>query len=226
MRTPESAPAGAAPPLARITRPSRLRRRPSSGHLVMVAAGLLGVVLTLAAFAATDHRVEIAVAAHDLRPGQTVDSASFRFERVKMDSALLHRMISADQARTLRGSVTRNAVSAGDPIAHSALLPAAAHSGRRSLSIAVPRARAVGGKLNSGDRIDVFDQTGIVAADVEVLRVDQPGGSAGLTGADDVSIIVAVGPGQAEKLARSAKDDSLVVVLATGATPLPAAVAR
>ncbi|MCU1456496.1 MAG: hypothetical protein JWL73_588 [Actinomycetia bacterium] len=211
------------PPVVRIPRPSRLRRRPSSGHLVMIAAGLLGAVLTLVAFAAADHRVDIAVAAHDLHPGEVVDRASFRFERVQMGSQLLDRMVSPEAARSLRGSITRDALTAGDPVPRSSLLHAAARRGRRSLSIAVPKARAVGGNLTAGDRIDVFDQTGIIATDVEVLDVRQPGGSAGLTGDDAVSIIVAVDATQAAQLAREAKDDSLVVVLATGAAPLPVA---
>lgn len=224
MTTPATSRMGvAAAPIVRIPRPARFRRRPSSGHLVMIAAGLLGVVLTLAAFASADHRVEIAVAARDLHPGETVDRTSFRFERVRMGSSLLRRMVSPSAARTLRGSITRDALSAGDPISRSSLLHAAAHQGRRSLSIAVPKTRAVAGNLTAGDRIDVFDQSGVVATDVEVLDVDQPGGSAGLTGDDDVSITLAVDAQQAGQLAREAKDDSLVVVLATGASPLPTA---
>ncbi len=219
MTTPDPSGAGRAAPLVtRLTRSSRFRRRPSSGHLVMVAAGLLGVVLTLAAFASADHRVEIAVAARDLHPGDTVDDASFRFERVQMGSALLARMVSPAAATSLRGTITRDAIGAGDPIPRSSLLRAAARRGRRSLSIAVPKTRAVGGKLAPGDRIDVFDQAGAVATDVEVLEVDQPGGSAGLTGDDTVSVILAVDVRQAALLARSAKDDSLVLVLATGAS--------
>ena len=212
-------------PVTRLARTSRFRRRPSSGHLVMIAAGLLGAVLTFAAFASADHRVEIAVAARDLHPGETVELASFRFERVQMGSTLLHRMVSPSAARALRGSIARDAIAAGDPIPRSSLLRAAARRGRRSLSIAVPKTRAVGGNLTAGDRIDVFDQAGVVATDVEVLDLDQPGGSAGLTGDDSISIILAVDAEQAGQLARAAKNDSLVVVLATGASPLPVATA-
>lgn len=80
--------------------PLRARRRVlnalSAGHLVMIVAGLLGIVLTLALLRSADRRVEVAVAAHDLQAGAAVSADDVRYERVKMDDDLLDTVLRPD----------------------------------------------------------------------------------------------------------------------------------
>src|SRR6266705_2677739 len=64
--------------------PRSLMSRFSTGHLVMIVAGLLGLLLTVAVLRHADERQPVAVAARDLAPGTALTESSVRYERVKM----------------------------------------------------------------------------------------------------------------------------------------------
>ena len=104
--------------------------RVSAGHLVMVVAGLAGVVLTVALVRSADDREPVAVAAHDVRPGTTIGADDVRYVRVRMDDAQLRTLLSEDDVRALRGSVASGRIAEGDLIPRSLLRPRAAPSER------------------------------------------------------------------------------------------------
>lgn len=197
-------------------------RRLSAGHLVTMAAGLLGATLTLAALRSADHRVEVAVAATDLRPGRAVTADSFRFTRVRMDDGVLDRMVRPEDVAALEGSVLRSFVDEGEPVSRGDLL-APTGGGGRALGLPVEAERAVGGELTAGDRIDVLatdpDAPGLVVADLPVLEVKRP--STGALGGTEreLSVIVGVDEAQALALAAVLGGDDFVLVRATGAPP-------
>jgi hypothetical protein len=55
-----------------------LRGRVSRGHVVMVVAGVVGVVLSFAALREHEGNARVLVAAHEIRAGETVGPADFR----------------------------------------------------------------------------------------------------------------------------------------------------
>src|SRR2546430_15151727 len=61
--------------------PRSLMSRFSTGHLVMIVAGLLGLLLTVAGLRRADERPPGAVAARDLAPGPAPPESSVRDER-------------------------------------------------------------------------------------------------------------------------------------------------
>src|SRR4051812_14553047 len=77
----------------------RLVGRFSSGHLVMIVAGLLGMVLGIAALRHEPEGVEVAVAAHEIRAGETVATADFRSTRVRMPQRLLATLVLSSRVR-------------------------------------------------------------------------------------------------------------------------------
>ena len=60
--------------------PRSLMSRFSTGHLVMIVAGLLGLLLTVAVLRRADERQPVAVAARDLAPGTALTESSVRYE--------------------------------------------------------------------------------------------------------------------------------------------------
>src|SRR5262245_1321106 len=157
----------------------RLSGRLSSGHVVMIVAGLLGAVLALAALRAEPSGVEVAVAAHEIRGGETVRPADFRTERVQAPDRLLRTFVRPRDLRSLRGDIATSTIASGEAIVRRSFRPRAARAGLRSMSIPIDPARAVGGRLAAGDRIDVLfagdREVSIIVRDAEVLAVDAKG---------------------------------------------------
>ena len=117
--------------------PLRSRRRVlsalSAGHLVMIVAGLLGILLTLALLRSADRRVEVAVAALDLHAGTAVDGGDVRYERVRMDGDLLDTVLRRDDVADLDGAVATETIRAGELISRTDVRPAGASSGLRAV---------------------------------------------------------------------------------------------
>ncbi len=207
--------------------PATRRRRAlsllSGGHVVMIVAGLLGAVLTFALLRNADERVEVAVAARDLRAGSVVDDGDVRYERVRMDDELLDTVLEPDDVSELDGVVAMNPIAAGELIARNDLRLPAARSGLRAVSIPIEPARAVGGNLVPGDRVDVMmvaeREVAIVVADSEVLDVSDPDRDAGFGEVqDEFTITLAVDAREAQLLAAAITDGDILVARSTGAT--------
>lgn len=205
--------------------PSRRRRfasRLSGGHLVMIVAGLVGMLLTLALLRSADERVEVAVAARDLRAGDVVAGGDLRYERVKMDDDLLATVLRPDDVARLDGAIAVEGVGAGELIARTDLRPRAAPSGLRAVSIPIDRARAVNGELVRGDRVDVLlaaeSEVAVVVADAEVLGVSDPAGGTALGSVEEqFTVTLAVDARGAQLLTAAVTDGDLLVARSTGA---------
>jgi Flp pilus assembly protein CpaB len=192
----------------------------------MLLAGVLGVLLTLSVLRAADDTQPILVAERDLAPGTVVQDASVRVARVHADDAVLGTLFSAVDADALRGQVVLAAIRAGEPLTRSTVRAASTGAAPRVMSFPIARARAVGGALVRGDRVDVLavderKRAEYVLSDAEVVDVDAPAsGALGGIG-DNVTISLVVDADDAPALAVAVDAGSLMLVRATGAVPRP-----
>ena len=92
---------------------ARGRRPDTSWSLV---AGLLGALLSLAVLRAGDHRVEVAVAARELRPDEVLGAGDIRWTRVAVDSGIERTLIRRSDVDAVVGSVTSGRIRSGDLI--------------------------------------------------------------------------------------------------------------
>ena len=107
----------------------RLVGRFSSGHLVMIVAGLLGMVLGIAALRHEPEGVEVAVAAHEIHAGETVTAADFRSTRVRMQQRLLATLVRSSRVGELRGHIATATIASGELVIRRNLRPRAAKAG-------------------------------------------------------------------------------------------------
>lgn len=189
--------------------------------LVVVLAGLLALVLTLAALRTGSSGRRVAVAARDLDPGVTLGAADIRYETVRAGGAVLERLVATDAA--WRGRVVSQPVPAGALLAAHVLRRRPTGDGRRAMSIPVERARAVNGRLEQGDRVDVVRARDgvatIVAAGLEVLDVDADRDGAFAGARDQVTVTLAVDVADSQRLAAVLADGDFVLTRVTGALP-------
>jgi Flp pilus assembly protein CpaB len=206
---------------------SRTRRgissRISTGHVVMVLAGALGVLLTLTVLRSADHTRPVLVAAHDLAPGTIIADASVHVARVHAGASVLATLFGAEEVGALRGRVVTTIVHEGELVARGAVSTPDAHTSTRIMSFSIARARAVAGKLSTGDRIDVLavdhdsGRAGYVLTDAEVVAVDGHSGGALSGASDDVTVTLVVDPATAPALASAIDAGTVVLVRSTGA---------
>ena len=209
-----------------IAQPARraMAARVSSGHIVMLLAGVLGVLLTLSVLRAADDTQPVLVAERDLAPGTVVRDAAVRVARVHADDAVLGTLFSAADVDALRGQVVLTAIRAGEPLTRSTVRAADTGVAPRVMSFPIARARAVGGALVRGDRVDVLSvddhkEAEYVLTDAEVIEVDAPASGALGGIADNVTVSLVVDADTAPALAVAVDADSLILVRATGAAP-------
>ncbi len=119
--------------------PRSLLSRLSTGHLVMIVAGLIGMLLTVAVLRRADERQAVAVAARDLAPGTALTDSVVRYEDVKLDDSLLGTVLAPDDVKRLDGSVAAYPIAEGELISRRAIRPAAAPAGKRAMSIPTSR---------------------------------------------------------------------------------------
>jgi len=162
------------------------------GALGAVVAGLLAFLLILVGTGDRRKSVYVAVAAHEIAPGQHVTGGDLRRVAIPADSPLLGALIGVG-VNPADGLVASHRIAAGAPIAKADIVGSAASNGLRAMSLAVPAERAVGGALNVGDRVDVIDSSAdpavYVATDLEVLAVSSTvGGALGSAGPNHVTV--------------------------------------
>lgn len=199
----------------------RFTARFSSGHLVMIVAGLLGMVLGIAALRHEPGGVEVAVAAHQIRAGESVTAGDFRSARVQMQQRLLATFVQARDVRGLRGRIATVTIESGEPIIRRELRTRAAKAGLRAMSIPIDPSRAVGGRLATGDRIDVLfagdHEVSIIVRDAEVIAIDAKGrGGIGET-SSPFTVTIAVNARQSQLLAAAIADGDISLARTTGA---------
>ena len=187
---------------------------------MMLLAGVLGLVLTLAVLRGHGASERVLVAARDLEAGTVVRPGDLRSASLRTGDAIAARLVPARREAAVRGHVITAPTRAGDPILASQIRTRATDDGRRAMSIPVDRARAVDGRLAPGDRVDVVvaadGAARVVAADLEVLAVDD--GEHGAFGArqGQVTLTLAVGIDDAQLLAVALADGDFVLTRVTG----------
>jgi Flp pilus assembly protein CpaB len=199
----------------------RRRSRLSGGHLAMLVAGLVGVVLTLALLRGADHRVPVAVAAHDLAAGTRLRAADVRYSPVAMSDDLLATTLDRAGVRRASGQVVVGPIRAGELVTRGRLRPHAATGGRRAMSIPIDPARAVDGDLAPGDRVDVVlagqQDVAIVVPGAEVLAVDKGDGGTFASAARQITVTLAVDARESQLLTAALADGDIAITRVTGA---------
>lgn len=187
----------------RVGRPAWINLRTVLG-LLLFSAALLGGNRLLAAGAETD---EVWVAAGDLAEGTVLGPGNVETAEVKLPERVSAGYASA--ATSVYGEVIARPLRAGEIVATGWLARSTDPSAARSITIPVEAEHAVGGALQSGDRVDVlvtFDpenvraRTVLLARAVEVLDVVETGGLAFGENAL-VGLTLGVTPEQAPRLA-------------------------
>jgi Flp pilus assembly protein CpaB len=200
-----------------------LRSRVSAGHAVMLLAGMLGALFTVAALRSADHRVEVVVARADLVPGTVVTADDLRTVRIAADATAMAGLVPAAQQDALIGRVVTTRIAAGRFVARDDVQLARAGDAGRSMSVPIDRAHALDGQLVAGDRVDVVaaddrtHATHYVATNVEVLRVSGDGARGPLAANDRITVTLAVDADTALDLTAALADKNLTLVRATGA---------
>lgn len=173
---------------------ARTAARVPLGALGAVVAGLLAFLLILVGTGDRRKSVYVAVAAHEIVPGQRVTRSDFRRVAIPADSPLLDTLVGVG-VDPADGLVASHRIAEGAPIAKADLVGPASSNGLRAMSLPVPAERAVGGDLNVGDRVDVIDSSAdpatYVATDLEVLAVSaNAAGALGSAGPNHVTVAV------------------------------------
>jgi Flp pilus assembly protein CpaB len=195
----------------------------------MIVAGLLGVVLTLSVLRSADDARAVLVAADDLVPGTVIEAGSVRTARIDADDAVLSSLYAPDDLDALEGRVATASIAKGSLVTRDAVQSLDAGAAVRSMSFPIPRAHALGGAVDTGDRVDILAvgpdgaDAGYVMTDVEVLAVD--GGRGGPLGTtDDVTMTIAVESEGAVRLAAALERGTVTLVRSTGAAPNDASI--
>ncbi|MEZ5169936.1 MAG: RcpC/CpaB family pilus assembly protein [Acidimicrobiia bacterium] len=194
----------------------------SVGHLVMVAAGLVGVVATLAALRSSNDATPVAVAAHEILPGDVVMADDVTFVDVDANDDVLDTLVPDGDMSGVEGSIAVHRIGKGELMSVEDLAEEAAPGGLRAMSVPVDESRAVAGELEPGDRVDVLtvvDGEAIYAVQgAEVLSVDRPATGALGGGIEEFSVTVAVDDRQALAVVAGIESGSIVLARSTGAS--------
>jgi len=196
----------------------------SSGHVVMLLAGALGVLCTTSLLRRADDTTSMLAAARDLAPGTVVAPGDVRPVRAGGDADALASFVPADAP--VAGQVVTAPVAAGTLLTSQALRPPAAGAATRVMSFALARPRAVGGALRTGDRVDVLavakatGEATYVLGDVEVVAVDDGGGGPLGSGGDEITVSLALDAKGAAEVATALETAAVTLVRATGAPPI------
>lgn len=145
---------------------------------VLVALAGVGTFAAWSQAAAEPHEA-YAVAAEDLRPGDPLTAETVRF--VSMDLPGEVAAAAFRDGAGLEGRVTVAPIGAGELIQSGSLSDQGSGDPAAEVSLALPRERAVDGRLRPGDLVDVYasgeDGTTVVAPGLRIVDVTAPGGA-------------------------------------------------
>ena len=102
--------------------------RVSAGHVVMMLAGALGVLLTLTVLRTAEHTTPVLVAAHDLAPGTVIGDGTLRVARVHADASVLATLYADHDLAVVRGQVVTTNMTAGELVARGDVRSVDAHA--------------------------------------------------------------------------------------------------
>jgi pilus assembly protein CpaB len=189
----------------------------------MAVAGIVGVVLSFAVLRGRDGESAVFVADHEIRAGEVVAPGDFRTVRVTMTPDLLATVAQPKDRERLRGRIAGATIESGELVTRRTLRPRAAPHGLRAMSVPIDPARAVGGRLAAGDRVDVLfagaRAASIIVADAPVLAVDARGRGGIGESASPFTVTLAVSAPQSQLVAAALADGELSLVRSTGASP-------
>jgi pilus assembly protein CpaB len=200
-----------------------VRRRPhvSRGHVVMAIAGVVGVVLSFAVLREREGASRVLVAAHEIRAGESVHASDFRTVRVTLTPAVLATVAQSRDRSRLAGRIAGATIAEGELVTERLLRRRAAPGGLRAMSIPIDPARAVGGRLATGDRVDVLfagqEAVSIIVADAPVLAVDARGRGGIGESASPFTVTIAVSARQSQLVAAAVADGEISLARTTGA---------
>lgn len=204
----------------------KARERISLGHLFMIAAALLAFVLVVSVLQDRSKTIQVLVARTDIVPGSAITPDVVRQVPMPAGSDLATAMAGLGDLAG-GGAIAGQRIEAGDPITLTAIAPRTDNDGLRAMSIPIERARAVGGELAPGDRVDVISVTGssatYVAVDLEVLKTQnqQGTGALGSSALTDYYVTVAVDGEMALAIALAQQTGEVSILRSTGAKPVP-----
>ena len=198
-----------------------LLSRLSIGHVVMILAGLVAILLNLAFLRSTSDTVQVLVAADVLPAGRILTPADFDTVEIGDAGSLTGGLITATGASELGGAILSRPIAAGEPIRRSDLRPAATTDGMREYSLELAASEAAGGRISSADVVDVIatidTRSFYVASTVEVVAVT--GSDSPLDVGDRLIVVLNVDDRTALELASAQAAGSVAIVRATGAEP-------
>jgi pilus assembly protein CpaB len=187
----------------------------------MALAGLVGVVLSFAVLRERAGETAVLVAAHEIRAGETIASSDFRTARVTLTPGVLATVAQAGERRHLTGRIAATTIAEGELVTRRTLRRRAAPHGLRAMSIPIDPARAVGGRLEAGDRVDVLfageEAVSIIVVDAPVLAVDARGRGGIGESASPFTVTIAVDARQSELVAAAVADGEISLARTTGA---------
>ncbi|HLM18183.1 MAG TPA: Flp pilus assembly protein CpaB [Acidimicrobiia bacterium] len=187
----------------------------------MALAGIVGVVLSFAVLRQRDGETAVLVAAHEIRAGESISASDFRAVRVTLTPEVLATVAQADDLRLFRGRIAGSTLAEGELVTTRTLRSRAAPHGLRAMSIPIDPARAVGGRLAAGDRVDVLfagqRAVSIIVADARVLAVDARGRGGIGESASPFTVTVGVTARQSQLVAAAVADGEISLARTTGA---------
>lgn len=203
----------------RVVRSPRLSR----GHVVMTVVGLAAAALAFGALRTQPGDDRVAVARRQIRAGEQVHRGDFRIVSVSLADADVAPVVSAGDLPLVDGRIAGATIERDELVPRRLLRRRAARGGRRAISFPVDPARAVGGRLAAGDRVDVLvaDETGvaIIVPDAEVIAVDARGRGGLGDSASPFTVTIAVDEAQSRRVAAAVVSGGLSLARTTGATP-------
>lgn len=193
--------------------------RLSLGHVVMIVAGLVAILLNLAYLRSSSTAVSVVIARTTLEQGTVLDGTSIA--TVEVGDAGDLALLTDDVVEGLFGSILARRVNAGDPLRKSDLRPASTHSSLRESSVLLDNSAAAGGLIQPADVVDVIatidGSSFYVAAGLDVVSVSREG--TGREVGDKLIIVLSVDDRTALELASAQAAGSIILVRSTGAAP-------
>jgi Flp pilus assembly protein CpaB len=187
----------------------------------MALAGIVGVVLSFAVLRQREGETVVLVAAHEIRAGETVRASDFGTARATLAPDVLATVAQVDDRRRLEGRIAGTTIADGELVTPRTLRRRAAPHGLRAMSIPIDPARAVGGRLAAGDRVDVLFAgrvaVSIIVADAPVLAVDARDRGGIGESSSPFTVTIGVTARQSQLVAAAVADGEVSLARTTGA---------
>ena len=195
--------------------------RLSMGHVVMILAGLVAILLNLAFLRSNADTIEVIVAAEALPAGNVLSAAAVDVVEIGNADGLAAGLITLDAASDVFGSTLARPIAPGEPIRRSDLRPPGTSTGLREYSLELDAAQAAGGRIAAKDIVDVIatvnGRSYYVASTIEVVSVSSDDST--LEVGDDLILVLAIDDATALDIAAAESVGTITVARATGAEP-------